>query len=249
MKRRYPVLLVLAVAAVVVAGCLSGCSLRGGVRFIDCTNARAIARDGEEPPAPAEFEITQLNTVCGIEIRSVRAEAGGSSVMIRPKGTYSHVNITPVEGGLMLSVEGLSGGTAEIETMDQAATLPVVVYNHYLYGGWHGIIVSAENTKQLTEVRDEAHFWDEWRAEANGNQWKALVPAYIADPGTDTMGANQERLAAIKTVDVERFADAPAEQWLETNRIYVCKVPDGYVKIANTSRGVIWLFSPTPEFP
>jgi hypothetical protein len=249
MRRPFMVVLVFLLALAVVAS-LPGCR-PGRVRFIDCTtNARSITRaDGEDPPAPAEFEISQLNTVCGIETRSVRADAGGTPVEIRPAGVYDCASITPEEGALMLSVEGLEGGTAVIETVDGTAALPVVVYDHYIYGGWHGIIVSAGNTKQLTQVRADAHFWSEWREEYHGTDWKALVPMYCADESSALDNANRDRLAAVKTVDIERLTNAPVGQWLEAFRIYIARVPDGYVKIQSTSEGLFWIFSPTPKFP
>jgi hypothetical protein len=148
-----------------------------------------------------------------------------------------------------LSVQGLSSGTAEIETVDQSATLPIIVYDSYNYGGWYGIIISASNTKQLTQERAKAHLWSEPRADYGGNFWKSLVPTYCADPSTDPFGFNHDRIAAIRTVDVERLAIAPTDQWLEINQIYVCRVPDGYVKVSSTTRGLVWFFSPEPQFP
>lgn len=256
--KRYPVLLVLALAALVVAGNLSGCTLgRGEVYFYrdDGGGTSSFSPSSAMTRGGGGFRVSQLNitTSATTGIPTIWAEDDqGNTVPIQVRDEPTCIIATPA-GGDALQVEGVESGTAVIETVDQIATLPVVVYNIGMLGWpgytFHGFTVLADGSHISTEDREAAHFYDEWRAEANGNQWKTFVPAYIADPGVDSLGANHERIAAVKTVDIERFANAPAEQWLEANRIYVCQVPDGYVKVANTSQGVIWLFSPTPEFP
>jgi hypothetical protein len=244
-------LVILALAALVA---LSGCSLFGG--------RVAFYSDGGETAKGTRgmgYRVDQLNisTSGSTGIPTVWAEdTEGSRVPIQPQGDPTCIDVSPEGSASELSVAGVTQGEAVIETTDGAAQLPVVVYNNCVIGQpgyvYPGFFVTATG-HESTPTRELAHFWREWRDDAGQNclWFKSLVPAYCADAGTDIMEVNFDRLAAIKTVDTEQLAAAPAETWLELNRIYVSQVPGGYVKIVYTSNqlGLLWFFSPTPDFP
>lgn len=265
MLKRVWVVLVLVLALAALAGCSLFHGAPAGIQFYRIDDdgrsipigGMAAGRDLREISVQDGCNIYMIDNTWGI--RADVVDENGlvvSAAVVDASGSLDNVAIVGDDVGTTVVVEPVAPGVDTISASGEgvSADLPIRVYD-CVPGppGYSGIIVTADG-HSYTNTKTEAAIWQEWRDPAHGGtnayEWKAVVPAYCAgNPTGALIGANLEQLAEVKTVNTDALAAASTETWLEYNRIYVCQVTGGYLKICwSTSNGLLFQFSPTTSF-